>query len=209
MSDWKEDVQGVRLLVFGSCSVSVLGLPHILLWLKSKLRLRDVRVVLTPTATRLVTTDSIQRVAGCEVFVTWDDLPSDARSHVSLAEWPEVAIALPATANFIGKLANGIADDLATSVVMALSCPVIVVPATNATAWRKPAVQRNVNRLREDGFNVIDPVNGISVAGDTTEPGSMGDYRPALLRALMVAAGRTQPDRIFAEENAREVNVNR
>lgn len=164
-------------------------MPHILLWLRDRLRLRQMRVVLTPSATRLVTTDSIKRVAGCDVHVHWDDLPAGARSHVSLAQWAQVALVLPATANLVGKLANGIADDLATSTVMALDCPVIVVPSTSATSWAKPAVQRNVTQLRADGFEVVDPVDGLAVAGETTEPGSMGDYRPVLLRALQQAAG--------------------
>ncbi|MFD2767090.1 flavoprotein [Micromonospora eburnea] len=188
-------------MVIGSCSVAVLGLPHILLWLKSRLRLRRIRVVLTPMATRLVTTDSIRRVAGCEVYAGWDDLPADARSHVSLAEWSQVAIVLPATADLVGKMANGIADNLATSTIMALSCPVIVVPSTNATTWAKPAVRRNVRQLRADGFTVVEPVQGLAVAGDTSEPGSMGDYRPALLQALVRAAGGEPHDqqRIEAE----------
>ncbi|MFI6763094.1 flavoprotein [Micromonospora sp. NPDC050417] len=181
-------------MVFGSCSVAVLGLPHILLWLKSRLRLRQIRVVLTPMATRLVTMDSIRRVAGCEVYVDWDDMPADARSHVSLAEWAQVAIVLPATADLVGKLANGIADNLATSTLMALSCPVIVVPSTNATTWEKPAVRRNVQQLRDDGFTVVEPVEGLAVAGDTSEPGSMGDYRPALLHALVQAASGAAHD---------------
>lgn len=182
-------------MVFGSCSVAVLGLPHILLWLKSRLRLRRIRVVLTPMATRLVTVESIRRVAGCETYVDWDDLPDDARSHVSLAKWAQVAIVLPATADMVGKMANGIADNLATSTIMALSCPVIVVPSTNAITWEKPAVQRNVRQLRDDGFTVIDPTPGLAVAGDVTEPGSMGDYRPALLQALVQAAGGAPRDR--------------
>jgi phosphopantothenoylcysteine decarboxylase/phosphopantothenate--cysteine ligase len=178
-------------MVFGSGSVAVLGLPHILLWLKSRLRLRRIRVVLTPMATRLVTIDSIRRVAGCEVYVDWDDLPADARSHVSLAEWTQVAIVLPATADFVGKLANGIGDNLATSTIMALSCPVIVVPSTNETTWTKPAVRRNVQQLKADGFTVVEPAEGLSVASDTSELGSMGDYRPALLQALVQAAEGT------------------
>ncbi|MCC3776572.1 flavoprotein [Streptomyces sp. UNOB3_S3] len=188
MNETRQDLSGVRLMVFGSCSVAVLGLPHILLWLKDRLRLRRIRVVLTPMATRLVTVDSIKRVAGCEVYVDWDDLPAQARSHVSLADWAQAAIVLPATAGLVGKLANGIADNLATSTIMALSCPVIVVPSTSATTWAKPAVRRNVRQLREDGFTVVEPEEGLAVAGETTEPGSMGDYRPALLRALVRAA---------------------
>ncbi|MEV0124987.1 flavoprotein [Streptomyces sp. NPDC050703] len=202
MSEAREDLSGVRLMVFGSCSVAVLGLPHILLWLKDRLRLRHIRVVLTPMATRLVTVDSIKRVAGCEVYVDWDDLPAGARSHVSLADWAQVALVLPATAGLVGKLAHGIADNLATSTLMALPCPVIVVPSTNATTWAKPVVRRNVQQLREDGFTVVEPQEGLAVAGETTEPGSMGDYRPALLQALVRAAQGPPQDR--SGNNAKE-----
>ncbi len=194
MTGTRHDFGEIRLLVFGAGSVAVLGLPHILLWLKSRLRLNRIRVVLTPMATRLVTVDSIRRVAGCEVYVEWDDLPADARSHVSLAEWADVAIVLPATADFVGKLAHGIGDNLATSTIMAVAGPVIVVPSTNATTWAKPAVRRNVQQLRDDGFTVVEPVDGLSVAGDTSETGSMGDYRTALLHALIRAAGGAPDD---------------
>jgi phosphopantothenoylcysteine decarboxylase/phosphopantothenate--cysteine ligase len=202
MSETRHDLSRVQLMVFGSCSVAVLGLPHILLWLKDRLLLRRIRVVLTPMATRLVTVDSIKRVAGCEVYVDWDDLPEQARSHVSLADWAQVAIVLPATADLVGKLANGIADNLATSTLMALSCPAIVVPSTNATTWAKPAVRRNVQQLRDDGFTVVEPEEGLAVASETTERGSMGDYRPALLRELVRAAeGAPQAPPVNNEEN--------
>ena len=66
----------------------------------------------------------------------------------------------PATANVLGKIAQGIADDLLTTLAMAATCPVILAPAMNTEMWAKPAVQRNISQLRADGFHLIAPGEG-------------------------------------------------
>ncbi|WP_217209182.1 flavoprotein [Streptomyces sp. AC550_RSS872] len=183
------DLSGVRLLVCVSGSVAALGVPHILLWLKSRLGLTQIRVMLTPMALRLVTKDSFKRVVGCEVLCDWDDLPDDARSHVSVAQWAQVALVLPTTADLAGKLAHGIGDNLVSSTLMAVSCPTIVVPSTNETTWNKPAMRRNIDQLKSDGYQVVEPKLGPSLATGADETGSMGDYRAPLVAALTQAAG--------------------
>ncbi|MEV5889702.1 flavoprotein [Nonomuraea fuscirosea] len=187
------DLSGVRLLVCVSGSVAALAVPHILLWLTGRLGLGRIRVLLTPMALRLVTKDSFRRVVGCEVMCDWDDLPLEDRSHVSVARWAQVALVLPATADLVGKLAHGIADDLVSSTLMAVSCPTVVVPSTSETTWNKPVMRRNVAQLRADGLEVVEPRTGHSLATDTDEKGSMGDYLPPLIAALAHAAGRPAP----------------
>jgi phosphopantothenoylcysteine decarboxylase/phosphopantothenate--cysteine ligase len=173
----------VRLLV-GICgSVSALAAPHILYWLKSRLGVTEVRVILTAMARRFVTAESLRSVLGCEVIQDWDDLPS-AENHVSVASWADVAVVLPATANMLGKLAHGIGDDVLSSVLLATDCPTVIVPATSSTTWTRPAVQRNVAQLRADGYAVIEPSDGISLAAGRTEVGSLGDFRRPLITAL-------------------------
>lgn len=73
---------------------------------------------------------------------------------------------VPATANIIGKMANGIADDLVTSAYLAANCPVIVAPAMNPFMYAHPAVQRNLKRLTDDGVILADPSEGVVVCGD-------------------------------------------
>jgi phosphopantothenoylcysteine decarboxylase/phosphopantothenate--cysteine ligase len=85
---------------------------------------------------------------------------------------------------------------LLTSTVMAARCPVVVVPAANAAMWEKPAVQRNVRQLREDGYDVVQPANGIEIDDYAPDFGSMGDYRPAVIAAISkaIAARSTDPE---------------
>ncbi|GIH62563.1 flavoprotein [Microbispora siamensis] len=180
--------QGRLRLLLGVCgSVSSLTVPHLLPWLSLKLGVTEVRVVLTGMARRFITEESLRAVAPCETFSSWDDLPAGRDSHVTMAGWAEAIAVLPATANFLGKVANGIADDLLTSILLAATCPVVLVPAMNQVMWEKPAVQRNIVRLREDGYRVVEPGDGAAFATGETESGSLGDFRRPLITAIAQA----------------------
>ena len=80
--------------------------------------------------------------------------------HIGLARRAELFVIAPATANIIGKLANGIADDLLSTLALTVTCPVVVAPAMNVEMWGKPAVQRNLRQIQEDGVHVIEPGEG-------------------------------------------------
>lgn len=80
--------------------------------------------------------------------------------HIGLARRAELFVIAPATANVLGKIAQGIADDLLTTLAMAATCPVILAPAMNTEMWAKPAVQRNISQLRADGYHLIAPGEG-------------------------------------------------
>ena len=80
--------------------------------------------------------------------------------HIGLARRADLLIVAPATADFLGKLANGLADDLLSTLALAATCPVVVAPAMNDEMWSKPAVRRNVARLREDGMRLVEPGSG-------------------------------------------------
>jgi phosphopantothenoylcysteine decarboxylase / phosphopantothenate---cysteine ligase len=86
-------------------------------------------------------------------------------SHIELAQTSDLIIIAPATANFIGKAANGIADDLLTTVVMAASCPVLIAPSMNSVMWDNPAVRSNVEKLKERGFLFVGPDEGALACG--------------------------------------------
>ncbi len=113
----------------------------------------DVRAVMTHNATHFVTPLSVETLslhpAAVEMFGT---RVSDAIEHIELGVWADVAVVAPATANFLGKMANGIADDLLTTSLLALQpgTPLVVAPAMNTRMWNHPAVQRNLKTLQDD-----------------------------------------------------------
>ncbi len=197
---------GVRLLVGVCGAVSAMGTPHVLYWLRSRLGVRDMRVVMTGMAKRFLTPESVRHVLECDVVTDWDDL-NPGPGHVTLAGWADVVVVMPTTANKLGKLASGIADDVLTATVTSVECPVILVPAMSAAMWNKPAVQRNVRQLADDGYTVVHPRLGVSLATGEHEVGSLGDFRRPLLTALATVLTRRTADESeghVAEDDARQ-----
>jgi phosphopantothenoylcysteine synthetase/decarboxylase len=177
----------VRLLVGVCGSISAVAVPHLVLWMRPTLGVTQVRIVLTRAAKALVGINVMRAVSDHGVYADFDDMPDASAPHVDLAVWADAMVVLPATANFLGKVANGIADDLLTTTLLAADCPVVIVPVMNGAMWAKPAVQRNVAQLRNDGYDVVEPTEGVELAGWRTEVGSLGDYRPALVAAIAKA----------------------
>ena len=124
---------------------------------------------MTESACRLVGPKSFEAVTGSAVFTSlWE--PSQEVQHISLAEWADIAVVAPATANTIGKVANGICDDLLSTVLCAAtglvkSGRVLLAPAMNNNMWDNPAVQRNVKTVKEMGFQLVGPVKGRLACG--------------------------------------------
>jgi phosphopantothenoylcysteine decarboxylase/phosphopantothenate--cysteine ligase len=116
--------------------------------------------------------------------------------HVQLTDWADIMIILPATANIIGKIANGIADDLLSTAAMAATCPVVIAPNMNENMLQKPAVQRNLQTLRDDGYfilesaeaNAIQQSDGKKVKGAMPEHTTFIQDLEALLRQLSIYA---------------------
>ncbi len=128
----------------------------------------NVYVIMTKSATEFVTPLSFQSLSQnyvvCDMFEdpkTWDV------EHISLAKRADVFLIAPATANVIGKLSNGIADDMLTTTVMATKGKVLVAPAMNTNMYENPIVQRNITTLKELGYNFIDPESGRLACGDS------------------------------------------
>ena len=178
-----------KLLVGVSGSIAALGTPHALLWARESLGLTQVRVVLTPMALRLVARPSFQAAVDDPVIAAWDDLGGGAAPHVRLANWPDVILIMPATANILAKLAQGACDSLLTSILLATEKPIVLAPAMNPVMWLKPAVQRNVEQLRADGHEVIEPDKGLSLTSGAREGGSISDPRRPIITALTKVHG--------------------
>ena len=133
-------------------------------------RLRDrgheVRCVLTANAGRLVAKDALATVSGSPVRDTiWHD---GGIEHIDLPRWAEGLLVAPATADLLGKFAHGIADDLLTTLFLALEPqkPVWLCPAMNTVMWEKPQVQGNLKLLQERGARTIGPVGGNLACGE-------------------------------------------
>lgn len=120
-----------------------------------------VTVVMTKAATRFVGPATFSALTGRPVAIHQFDHPEwPLGAHIELADKADLLCVAPATANFLAKAVSGLADDLLSTLYLAFSGPVLVAPAMNNAMWAKPAVQRNVQQLRDDGVTIIDPEEG-------------------------------------------------
>lgn len=125
-----------------------------------------VRVMMTDSATKFITPLTLQVLSKEEVIVdTFSENHPESVQHIEFAQWCDAAILAPATANILGKLANGIADDVVSTTLLALTCPVVIAPAMNDKMFHHPAVGRNLDRLGKDGYRVINPETGFLAEG--------------------------------------------
>src|SRR5437762_8650578 len=128
----------------------------------------DVRVAMTEAATRLVTPVTFQALSNQPVWSDlWDQRVPDNMGHIELSRDRDLIVVAPASADFMAKLANGLADDLLSTLCLARRCPLMVVPAMNVEMWENPATQRNVLRLHEDDILVAGPAAGDQACGET------------------------------------------
>ena len=128
----------------------------------------DVFVVMTQNACRFVATLTFETLSGHPVAVDTFDRPQTWEvEHIALAKRADLFLIAPATANIMGKMACGIADDMLSTTVMATRAPVLVAPAMNTGMWENAAVQQNVKTLRARGVEIVAPVSGHLACGDS------------------------------------------
>jgi phosphopantothenoylcysteine decarboxylase/phosphopantothenate--cysteine ligase len=174
-------------------------------------RLRDldaeVRVVMTEGATHFVSPTTFQTLSGQSVRVSlWDAQAEAAMGHIELARWAERILIAPASADLLARLAHGLADDLLTTLCLASAAPLYLAPAMNQQMWAHPAVQANIDTLRQRGVQLLGPAVGDQACGDVgsgrmLEPhelrdalqASFGNQALAGLKVL-VSAGPTYED---------------
>ena len=132
-----------------------------------------VKVVMTPHATRLIAPKLFEALTNEKVYVEmFEDTKDYPMEHIGLAQWADIVLIVPASANTIAKLAAGICDNLLTSLMLAFpqGKKIIIVPAMNTHMWRNPATQKNVTYLKAlENFVFIDPVKGTLASGDKGE----------------------------------------
>ena len=140
-------------------------------------RLRDagaeVRVVMSHGATAFITPLTFQAVSGNPVHTELLDEAAEAgMGHIELARWADQVLVAPATANFIARLAHGLADDLLSTICLATAAPVALAPAMNQQMWSNPATRANCELLEQRGIDLIGPASGAQACGETG-PGRM------------------------------------
>jgi phosphopantothenoylcysteine synthetase/decarboxylase len=150
-----------------------------------------VKTAMTEAACQLVGPKSFEAVTDSAVFTSlWEMGGGEAIRHVSLVEWAEIVVVAPATADIIAKFANGICDDLVSTVLcVCWSKPIILAPAMNVDMWNNPAVQRNVNALKTMGVRLIGPAKGrlacgVIAEGRMSEPQEILDAIEQLAREV-------------------------
>lgn len=130
-----------------------------------------VKVMMTENATKFITPLTLQTLSKQSVITdTFDEEDPEKINHIYYAQEYDAIVVAPATANIIGKIANGIADDVVSSTVVAANIPVVIVPAMNTVMYESKAVQANLETLKNRGFNIIDPDSGLLACG-VTGPG--------------------------------------
>jgi phosphopantothenoylcysteine decarboxylase/phosphopantothenate--cysteine ligase len=155
----------------------------------------QVRVAMTPSATRFVGAPSFQGVTGNSVLTGLWSADGSPEPHVALGDWAQLILLAPATANIIGRVANGRSDDIVTATLLAARCPVVVAPAMNDAMWSKPAVQENIALLRARGITVVEPETGHLASGHVgtgrlADASKMLDAMTQAVRSRYDLAGR-------------------
>lgn len=124
-----------------------------------------VQVAMTEAATHFITPATLQALTGAPVLLDqWQD--DQGMSHIHSSRVADAIVIAPATADFIAKLAHGLADDLLSTLCLARDCPLLVAPAMNKQMWSNAATQRNVQRLAADGVTLLGPVSGLQACGE-------------------------------------------
>lgn len=134
---------------------------------------RNVFVIMTQKATEMIPLKLFEEASENKVFVNLFEKNFDYREvlkkrkveHIELSDQTDVMVIAPATANIIGKLASGIADDFLTTTALAIASPIIVCPSMNVNMWRNPIVQENILKLKSTGYQVVGPASGMLACG--------------------------------------------
>lgn len=161
-----QHLQGKHILVGVSAGIAAYKAIEVV----SRLRKAGatVKVVMTKNATHIATPLTFGEISGHPVAIDmWEQVHDWNVEHIALATWADAYLVVPATANIIGKVANGIADDMLSTTIMATPAPKYFCPAMNSEMYKNPIVQRNIQTLRDYGYNILEPASGWLACGVT------------------------------------------
>jgi phosphopantothenoylcysteine decarboxylase/phosphopantothenate--cysteine ligase len=188
MAEQSIKLDGVKVLLGVSGGIAAFKAAD----LASKLTQADatVKTVMTESALQMVGAKSFEAVTGQQIYTNmWLTTEEYEIGHISLADWADVAVVAPATANIIGKMANGICDDLLSTVLCARwNKSLLFAPAMNDKMWTNPAVRKNVKTLRSIGVEIIGPQTGRLACG-TEGIGRMAEPQDIIRAIAKIVAG--------------------
>ena len=150
----------------------------------------SVQVVMTESACHFITPATMQALSGKPVFSDqWDQRIPNGMAHINLSRIADAIVIAPASADFIAKLAHGLADDLLSTLCVARNCPLIIAPAMNREMWTNAATQRNISQLAKDGVQILGPDSGVQACGEEgigrmLEPGQLASGIAAFLNNI-------------------------
>lgn len=154
-----------KRVVLGICGgIAAFKAAHIASLLRQ--RGAEVKCIMTEHATKLITPLTMREISGNPVAVSmFGDTPEFNVEHIALARWADIFVIAPATANILGKVACGIADDMLSTTIMATKAPVLFVPAMNSNMYLNPVVQDNMAQLKRFGYEIMEPASGHLACG--------------------------------------------
>lgn len=157
-------LENVKIGVFVMGGIATYKVPELVRQLIKKGA--QVQVAMTQSAQEFVTPLTLQVLTKRPVLThTFDEREPSQVQHVAMADWCDLAIVVPATANGLAKMAHGLADDVVTTTLLAVTAPILVVPAMNVHMYENPATQRNLAQLQADGLTIMEPDTGFLAEG--------------------------------------------
>ena len=157
-------LENVKIGVFVMGGIAAYKVPELVRQLIKKDA--QVQVAMTQSAQEFVTPLTLQVLTKRPVLThTFDEREPSQVQHVAMADWCDLALVVPATANGLAKMAHGLADDVVTTTLLAVTAPILVVPAMNVHMYENPATQRNLAQLRADGLTIMEPDSGFLAEG--------------------------------------------
>ena len=161
----QDDLANKTILLAVTGGIAAYKVPNLIRLLKK--RGADVIVVATSNALNFVTKLTLQTVSNNKVYVDEFDTKDFDIEHISLSKKADLLLIAPLSANTLSKIANGIADNLLTSIVLAFNKPIILCPAMNTNMWQNSIVKDNLKKLKSFNFTIIEPVSGLLACGDS------------------------------------------
>lgn len=161
----QDDLANKTILLAVTGGIAAYKVPNLIRLLKK--RGADVIVVATSNALNFVTKLTLQTVSNNKIYVDEFDTKDFDIEHISLSKKADLLLIAPLSANTLSKIANGIADNLLTSIVLAFNKPIILCPAMNTNMWQNSIVKDNLKKLKSFNFTIIEPVSGLLACGDS------------------------------------------
>jgi len=166
----------------------------------------EVQVAMTGAACHFITPTTMQGLSGKPVYTDqWDASVPNSMAHINLSRAADAIVIAPASADFIAKLAHGLADDLLSALCLARNCPLVIAPAMNREMWLNAATQRNITQLIADGVQVLGPDSGVQACGEE----GLGRMLEAaeLARDVLALLDSPTPRLAFPASGAKEVDA--